>query len=330
MELFNKDSLAFARSYSQAMQEEVLPFLQSLAKVTRLKVEKGKELYCVQCSASPARGTVVMVHGFTENAFKYAEMIYSLVKNGYCVLAYDHRGHGRSMRSEGIRDLSITHVDRFEDYVNDLVQICQQLLTPMPKPWMVFGHSMGGAVTSLFLEQHPEVFSRAVLCAPMIAPNTNGVPVAAASLLCKSALYLGQARHHPFFMKPYSGPEDFETSCATSRERFDWYDAVKAARKEFQNSIPSYNWTLEAMNVTKKILAAGAPEKITCPVRLYTAEHDFSVMPGPQQQFIERVAKGTRTLVKGARHEIFRSTDDVFFPWWHEILSFFADQPADA
>jgi len=326
--LLNPDHLALASSYAQAMKEEILPFLQSLEKVTRLKVDEGKNLFCVSYSVPQPRGTVVLVHGFTENAFKYAEMIYSLVKNGYDVLAYDQRGHGRSWRSEGIANLSVTHVDRFEDYVNDLRQVCAQLLAPLPRPWMVFGHSMGGAVTTLFLEQHPEIFSMAVLCAPMIAPNTHGVPVAAASLLCRSANLLGRGKHSPFFMKPYEGPEDFATSCATSPERFAWYDAVKAARREFQNSVPSYLWTLLSMDVTKKILAPGAPEKIACPVRLYTAENDDSVMPGPQQQLIERVARGTRTLVKGARHEIFRSTDDVFFPWWHEILDFFAAAPS--
>jgi len=74
--------------------------------------------------------------------------------------------------------------------------------------------------------------------------------------------------------------------------------------------------------VTKKILAPGAPEKIACPLLLFTAEHDYSVMPKPQEQFISRVPKGKRVFVTGARHEIFRSENKVFFPWWHEILSF--------
>ena len=67
---------------------------------------------------------------------------------------------------------------------------------------------------------------------------------------------------------------------------------------------------------------SGAVEKITCPLRLYTAENDNSVLPSAQAMFINRVKKGQRILVKKTRHEIYRSTDDVLFPWWHEILGF--------
>ena len=35
--------------------------------------------------------------------------------------------------------------------------------------------------------------------------------------------------------------------------------------------------------------------------------------------------QGKRVFVPGSKHEIYRSTDAVFFPWWHEILGFFSD-----
>ena len=63
-------------------------------------------------------------------------------------------------------------------------------------------------------------------------------------------------------------------------------------------------------------------EKISCPVRLYSAEQDSIVMPEAQQAFIARVRNGVRTQVRGSRHEIYRSDDQVLFPWWHEILTF--------
>ena len=42
----------------------------------------------------------------------------------------------------------------------------------------------------------------------------------------------------------------------------------------------------------------------------------------PQKQFIKRVKNGEHRLVKGAKHEIYRSPDEVLFPWWHEVLEF--------
>ena len=127
-------------------------------------------------------------------------------------------------------------------------------------------------------------------------------------------------------MKPWAGPEDFSTSCATDPGRFAWYDAVKTSNEAFHNSIPSYRWTKESLAVRNKILAEGAPESIVCPVLLFTAEHDFSVLPAPQKDFISRVPAGEHVFVNDARHEIFRSSNSVLFPWWHRILAFFKEK----
>jgi len=322
--LFNKDFLVEAEDYSQVMNHDVLPWLKKKETVETVRGKGDISLYAVSYPAEDPLATVVLVHGFTENAFKYSELIFSLLHNRFSVVAYDQRGHGRSWRAEGISDPSVTYVDRFEDYVDDLKAVCDHFLPAMPRPSFVFAHSMGGAVASLFLEKYPEVFSAAVLCAPMIAPQTRGVPFPVANALSGVASAFGRGKRNPFFMKPWSGPENFATSCATDPRRFAWYDSVKTSTKAFHNSVPSYRWTHESLAVTKKILAEGAPEKIACPVLLFTAEHDFSVEPGPQKAFIDRVPAGKHVFVKDARHEIFRSVNKVFFPWWHEVLSFFS------
>jgi lysophospholipase len=182
---------------------------------------------------------------------------------------------------------------------------------------------MGGTVCALFLESYPGVFSRVVLCAPMIAPNLGGLPPAVAGLICSTAHRLGHDKRRVFISKPYAGAEDFATSCATGRERFDWYDALRAATERYHNNGPTYGWTLESLKVTKKLLAPGKPEAIGIPVMIYTAEDDRSVLPEAQEQLARRLRKGTRKVVPGSRHEIYRSPDQVLFPWWHEILTFY-------
>ena len=323
--LFNEDSLVLSANYAETMNTVVVPYLTEHGKIRHVPGRDNYPLEAVVWQAKAPRGTVVVVHGFTENAFKFSELIYSLLASHFSVVALDQRGHGHSGRLPGLKDASVTHVDRFADYIQDLKAVTDRLLPDMPKPRMIFAHSMGGAVTSLFLEQYPEVFSRCVLCAPMIAPNLSGIPPRVAGAICTVSRGLLRERRNPFFTKRYAGPEDFDTSPAASRERFDWYDAIKAAHPEFQNSCPSYKWIQESIGVTDQILAPGAPESIVCPLRLYSAETDFSVLPEPQQAFIARVPHGERKLVPGSRHEIYRSPDDVLFPWWHEILAFFGE-----
>ncbi len=325
---FNEDGLVSAQDYSGVLDSAVFPELEKVRENLTVTGKGGVPLFCSVFRADSSRGTVLVLHGFTENAYKYSELIYSLLQNRFSVVAYDQRGHGRSGRAEGLSNPSVTHVDRLEDYVADVETVCSRILSGLPKPWTIFAHSMGGAVASLFLEKNPGVFSAAALCSPMIGPNTAGIPAFAVKGLCRAACLSGLGKRNPFFMKPYSGPEPFESSCATDPVRFAWYDSLKASREDFQNSVPSYRWILESINVTSKILSPGAPESISCPVLLTSAETDSSVMPLPQKKFIERVPNGRYIFVKGARHEIFRSVNSVFFPWWHEILLFLKEAKA--
>lgn len=320
---FNEEYLVQAgSSYSRVMNGTVLPWLESRGSVSVVPGFENRPLYCVSYQAEHPVGTVFIVHGFTENALKYSELIFSLLHQGFSVVAYDQRGHGRSWRADGIPDISVTHVDHFSEYVEDLQIIYDTYRKSMPSPCFLFAHSMGGAVASLFLERGNHDVAGAVFSSPMIAPYIRSVPVPVASALSSIASFMGRGKRWPFFMKPYSGPEDFSTSCATDPDRFAWYDAIKASRAEFRNSVPSYRWSYEAVHVTDQILASGAPESISCPVILFSAETDFSVEREPQQVFISRVKNGQFIPVSGARHEIFRSVNDVLFPWWRQVISF--------
>ena len=322
MEYFNNDGLILSDNYRETMENVVLPCLAERRTDVTVAGDGGRPLFASRFDADDPHGTVLIVHGFTENADKFSELIHSLLNNGLSVVAYDQRGHGRSWRAEGLNDLSLTHVDDFGEYVRDMAAVIDQLLAPMPRPHRLFCHSMGGAVSALYLEDHPGRFDRAAMSSPMIAPYLNGLPKPVARFMCRAAKALGKGKKRIFASKPYAGPEDFGTSCATGRARFDWYEALRGAHPEFTNNGPTYGWTLESIDVTDRILAPGAVERIDAKVELYTAALDGTVLPGPQEVFISRVKDGTRQIVEGAKHEIYRSTDEVLFPWWHGVLTF--------
>ena len=320
---FNESGLVYSDGYAETMNEKVLPWLRERVRFLTVKGAGGKPLAVFRYDAEQPRGTVLVLHGFTECAEKFSELTYSLLQNGFSVLTMDQRGHGASWRDERVTDISLTHVNRFQDYVDDLRAVCTEALGGMPGPKYIFAHSMGGAVACAYLEDYPETFEKAVLCAPMIAPHRGGLPLACAMTLCIGAKLTGNGRKRIFMSKPWNGPEAFETSCASGRERFDWYDALRVRTERYHNNGPTYNWTLEALRVTKRLLAPGAAEKIRIPVRIYAAEEDNQVLPEAQEKLAARLEKGTRKVVAGARHEIYRSPDAVVFPWWAEILSFF-------
>ena len=85
------------------MENTVLPYNRAHENVREIAGADGKSLYTCCYMADMPRATVVIVHGFTENAFKYSEIIHSLLRNGYNVLIYDQRGHGRSWRDPAVK-----------------------------------------------------------------------------------------------------------------------------------------------------------------------------------------------------------------------------------
>ncbi|MBE5809132.1 MAG: alpha/beta hydrolase, partial [Clostridiales bacterium] len=232
--------LGWAREdcYAQAMEQIVLPYLRGIRRDTQVSGYGARPLMCAQYDAQDPRGTVLILHGFTECIEKYAEVVYAFLTAHYSVVIYDQRGHGQSWRAEGLSDPSVTHVDSFSDYVVDMERVCVNVLHHMPRPWIVFAHSMGGAVAAFYLEKHKNTFDKAILCAPMIAPHRSGAPYLLTRLMCRVANATGKKKKRAFITKPYAGREKFETSCATSRARFDWFEDMRAQNPHMQNNGP--------------------------------------------------------------------------------------------
>ena len=96
---WNPDGLVLSEHYAETMNGAVLPWLAERRRDVTVEGAGGKPLFCSRFDAEGPLGTVLIVHGFTENAEKYAELIHSLLRSGYSVVAYDQRGHGQIGRA---------------------------------------------------------------------------------------------------------------------------------------------------------------------------------------------------------------------------------------
>lgn len=99
-----------------------------------------------------SKGAVVIVHGLKDYADRYAGFAAALTRKGYTVHALDLRGHGDS---EGDR----VWVERFDLYLEDLGRLMAKVqLGEAGKPVFLFGHSMGGAIVTLYtLTEKPKL-----------------------------------------------------------------------------------------------------------------------------------------------------------------------------
>lgn len=91
------------------------------------------------------RGVVCLVHGLGEHAGRYAHVARHFNQLGWAVVAYDHRGHGRS---EGPRG----GLSQDDDLLHDLARVIDTLRRTYPAHrLLLLGHSMGGLTVARFV-----------------------------------------------------------------------------------------------------------------------------------------------------------------------------------
>lgn len=245
------------------------------------------------------------------------EAAWHLWNTGQTVLTYDQRGHGESVRET--MDPSLVHIQRFEQYIEDLENMIVFVHQHSHLPVRLFGHSMGGAVCACTASLYPEDIDRVVLSSPMIRPSTNGIPWPAALLTARMMSWLNPESYVPG-TKPYAR-EEFEQSAGTSESRFDWNRDLREKDVHLQTAAPSVTWLKETAKVEKILKQTGRfPRGL-----LLQCESDAFVVNSKQDWFAQKA--GLKQVVfKGARHELYNSSDDVLIPYWNCIEDFLKDR----
>jgi alpha-beta hydrolase superfamily lysophospholipase len=98
--------------------------------------------------SGPARGLVVIVHGFNAHSGHYASAAEQFTARGLAVYALDLRGRGKS---DGER----FYVNEFGDYAGDVAALVKLAKAREPAlPVFLLGHSAGGVVACLYAIEH--------------------------------------------------------------------------------------------------------------------------------------------------------------------------------
>ena len=102
----------------------------------------------------PQAPTLVLLHGWTASADLNWYTCYEPLSHHYRVVALDHRGHGRGIRTR--------KTFRLEDCADDAIAVCDELGI---ETFIPVGYSMGGPIAQLMWRRHPDRVDGLVLCA---------------------------------------------------------------------------------------------------------------------------------------------------------------------
>ncbi len=105
----------------------------------------------------PVRGVVVITHGIRDYALRYQRFAEQLTKQGFAVLAQDLRGHAHSGGERQRFDSMARMVQDTDMIVNDAKQQYPNV------PIYVYGHSLGGLITTRYALDHANKLSGVVL-----------------------------------------------------------------------------------------------------------------------------------------------------------------------
>lgn len=277
---------------------------------------------------SPDNDRVIVVcPGRIESYVKYAELAYDLFHTGFDVLIIDHRGQGRSGRI--LPDEHRGHVVNFSDYVDDLAAFWDQQV--QPGPWRkryILAHSMGGTISTLFLQRRPGVCDAIALCAPMF-----GIIIHLPDWMVRQIL--DWAEGHQRFRESYAlgtgrwHALPFSVNVLThSRERYRRNLRFYADEPKLRVGGPTHHWVREGILAGEQVLA-GAGDDAT-PMLLLQAEEERVVDNRVHDRFCEiRAAAGhpceggKPLVIEGAYHEILFEKDAMRSVALNAIIDFF-------
>ena len=107
-----------------------------------------------EVAGPPGAPTLLLLHGWTASADLNWFPSFEALGRRYRVVAMDHRGHGRGIRSR--------RRFRLSDCADDAAALVRALGTG---PVVAVGYSMGGPVAQLLWRRHPDLVAGLVLCA---------------------------------------------------------------------------------------------------------------------------------------------------------------------
>ena len=277
----------------------------------------------VHAGPQAPRGTVLLLQGRGDFIEKYYEVVADLVARGFAVVTFDWRGQGGSQRL--LADGSLNHLARFDDCVQDLVDLVDtEVLPRLPGPYFALAHSMGAAILLHALARWPGLVQAGVLTAPMIAVSHHLRPAGAelVARMCR-AVGLG-ARPVPAPRRraaalPEGGVEALLTS---DPERAARPRLVAEAAPHLVVGRPTIGWVSEAFRACTSLRSAGTRRAIATPVLVVAGDDDRVVSTPAACAFAGGIAHGSAVTLPGCAHDVMMERDPVRDGFWRAFDSF--------
>lgn len=167
------------------------------------------------CQKRP-KASILILHGMAEHQKRYQPFAEYLVKNGFDVFIYDHRGHGSDKK---LSELGFFSNDKgYQLVIDDVISVSEYIgANNRTSKFFLFGHSMGSIIARNVIQTYTD-YNGVIICGtpyPSMFMTNSGLFVA--SLI---QYFRGPKHISPFLSNLMFGGKKY-TSLST-RTAFDW------------------------------------------------------------------------------------------------------------
>ncbi len=269
----------------------------------------GEKMHYYHAAPENPKACLTIVPGFCEFYGKYHELTWYFYQAGYAFYFIENRGHGYSARMND--ELDVVHIDSVMTYAKDLKSFMDKVVVPGSGDLkrILWAHSMGGGISTLFLENEPDYFHAAVLNSPML--KMKGIkPREEVQKLRKEMEEQHTEKELAAGQKHFSPEPNFEGSSALSKPRFDYVFEQRLGDAHYQTKGGSKNWFVACCEVYDEIMGNAANVKTT--LRINTAGKDHLIDADGYREFCEKaVCAIDLHAYDNSKHELISSDEDT-------------------
>jgi lysophospholipase len=270
----------------------------------------------------------VLLNGRSEFLEKYREPVKRLNHRGFDVFSFDWRGQGLSSRF--LPNPHKGFVRSFEDYLMDLETCMNQIVFPKSTgPILFLGHSMGGHMTLRYLH---ELFAKdanqsrgdgariacAVLSSPMLDIHTRPFPSWFVRILAQAMCAAGRKDAYAPGSGDYLPEKQIFSGNLLTSDPVRYRDHIQEVEKNPSLALGgvTFGWlkaayqSMELLNQKEYVAAIGLP------VLMAGAEYDKIVSTDAQKKMGSMLPDCKFILIKKARHEILKESDEIQNSFW--------------
>ena len=267
-------------------------------------------------SLSPS---ILISNGRGESIIKFKETLFNFYNLGFSLYIIDHRGQGLSDRI--LSNPQIGYVESYDYYVADLKFFFDNFVKPNSHSKnFILGHSMGGAIATLYVEQYRKDFDAMVLSSPLLGLKFPFCILFRFLKIRSKKFTFGRGDYN--FEK--TSFEQNETTNSKIR-----YSIIEEENSENFSSViggPSHKWVYETCKALIKL--RNNSKNIVIPILILQAQNDTIVSLKSQNKFFTSLKKRNDTeldfhKLNGAKHEIFVEKDEIRKRVFYYILDFF-------